>query len=53
MYRSPARAIAFVDKRPVRLEIDGSAAEVTLLEAVNGFALRLPGGQHKAKLDFR
>ena len=46
-YQSTARAIAILDRRPVRIEIDGAPAQPTLLEAAPGrYALLLPRGQH-------
>jgi hypothetical protein len=52
-YGSSARACALVDTKPVRLEIDGAASQPRLLEFPGGFALWLPSGQHKIRLNFR
>ena len=51
-YRSSSRALAVLDRRPVRLEIDGAGQTVAavLLEhtdsAAPAYTLRLPRGQH-------
>jgi hypothetical protein len=46
-YRSSARAIAILNRRPVRLDVDGAEAPVAAVEAGRGaWALMLPRGQH-------
>ena len=51
-YRAEARAIALVDRRPARLEIDGAVEEPQLLEARRHWALLLPRGRHEVRLSF-
>jgi hypothetical protein len=46
-YSSASRALAVLDRRPARLEIDGAPAHLELLEdGPNRFAFSLPRGQH-------
>jgi hypothetical protein len=49
-YRSSGRAFAVVDKRPRRVEIDGTAAQPQVLDIVSGFTLGLPRGQHSIRI---
>jgi hypothetical protein len=49
-YRSSARAFAVIDKRPHRVEIDGTAAQPRVLDTVSGFTLSLPRGQHLVRI---
>jgi hypothetical protein len=49
-YRSDARAFAVVEKRPHRVEIDGTAAQPQMLDTVSGFTLWLPRGQHSVRI---
>ncbi len=50
-YRSTARAIAVVDKRPGRVMIDGAPAASQPLESGPSWALLLPRGQHVATVE--
>jgi len=45
-YRSQARALALLDRRPLRVEVDGEAVQARVEEASGRFALHLPRGQH-------
>ncbi|MBI4874169.1 MAG: hypothetical protein HY822_06005 [Acidobacteria bacterium] len=45
-YRSASRALALVDRKPARLEVDGVSAECRGIEAGAGYVLFLPRGQH-------
>jgi hypothetical protein len=45
-YRSGSRALAVVERKPARLEIDGEAANVEGVGLASGFVLFLPRGQH-------
>jgi hypothetical protein len=45
-YRSASRALAVVERKPARLEIDGEAAGVEGVDLAAGFVLFLPRGQH-------
>jgi hypothetical protein len=49
-YRSSARAFAMVDKRPRSVQIDGKAVQAKVLDAVYGFTLCLPRGQHSVRI---
>jgi hypothetical protein len=49
-YQSAARALALLNARPRKLEIDGSAIDPKLLESGHGFILTLPRGQHVVQL---
>lgn len=50
-YSSSSRAIAILDKRPGRVEIDGATAQAEVFEAGKGrFRLFLPRGQHLVSL---
>jgi hypothetical protein len=50
-YRSPARALALVDKRPARIEVDGETTKIAIREAGNAYLLPLPRGQHLVSLE--
>lgn len=50
-YSSTARALAVLDRRPVRLEIDGASAEPQVRKGAGGWLLRLPRGQHLVSLE--
>lgn len=50
-YRSQARALALVDKRPARIEVDGENTKVDVREAGNAYLLLLPRGQHLVSLE--
>jgi hypothetical protein len=45
-YESSARAMAMLDRRPGKLEIDGFEEKPRLLESAGGWVLLLPRGQH-------
>lgn len=45
-YQNPSRALAVVERKPARLQIDGAEAEVTGIDSPAGFVLFLPRGQH-------
>ncbi len=45
-YRNEGPALALFDKRPVKIEVDGSPRDAAVTKAENGFAVRLPRGQH-------
>ncbi|HZT38255.1 MAG TPA: hypothetical protein VFA28_10170 [Bryobacteraceae bacterium] len=47
-YQSNSRALAYMSKRPARLEIDGAPANILMF----GNTLALPNGQHLARIDF-
>ncbi len=49
-YASPSRAIAVVDVRPARLEVDGSPMQPPVLESGAKWAILLPRGQHLVTL---
>jgi hypothetical protein len=45
-YECASRAVALVDRKPARLEIDGADAPLTFLASGNRYSLLLPRGQH-------
>ena len=45
-YECASRAVAVVDRKPSRLEIDGADAALAFLESGNRYSLLLPRGQH-------
>ena len=45
-YQSSARAVATVDFKPTRIEIDGALVELKLIEAGPNYVVQLPKGQH-------
>lgn len=45
-YASPARAFAVMDRKPVRVEVDGGAVRPEFLASARGWSLSLPRGQH-------
>jgi hypothetical protein len=49
-YQSNARALALLNARPGKIEIDGAPAGEELLESAASFVLRLPRGQHVVTL---
>jgi hypothetical protein len=49
-YQSTARAVALLNARPSKVEIDGAPAGEALPESAAGFVLRLPRGQHIVQL---
>jgi hypothetical protein len=50
-YESASRALAVLDARPARVEIDGEAAAVQVLEERDRYILYLPRGQHLVSVD--
>ncbi|MEN6603774.1 MAG: hypothetical protein ABFD86_15295, partial [Bryobacteraceae bacterium] len=50
-YRSQARALALVDKRPARIDVDGETAKVDVRETGSAYLLLLPRGQHLVSLE--
>ncbi len=50
-YQSSARAIAIVNVRPTKLEIDGAAVETEFQQSGRGFVLLLPRGQHVVNVE--
>ena len=49
-YQSNARAVAVLNTRPTKLEIDGSASDQTILESGSSFVVMLPRGQHVVQI---
>jgi len=49
-YRSGSRAVAILDHRPRRVEVDGSPRPVVTLDSDAGYALLLPRGEHLANV---
>jgi hypothetical protein len=49
-YRSNARAVALLNARPHKIEVDGAAAGEELRESGANFVLTLPRGQHVVQL---
>jgi len=45
-YENASRALALLDRKPARLEIDGAAAGMTVLPSDKRYSLLLPRGQH-------
>jgi len=45
-YQSSSRALALVDRKPVRLELDGGDALLSFLASGGNYTLVLPRGQH-------
>jgi hypothetical protein len=51
-YTSSSRAAAVLDRRPARMEIDGQAAAIDLVEAPGGrYVVRLPQGRRHVRLE--
>ena len=50
-YQSSARAMAIVNVRPSKLEIDGAAVEAEFPQSGRGFLLILPRGQHVVRVE--
>jgi hypothetical protein len=50
-YRSSSRAIAVLNTRPRRLEIDGAPIQPRIAESGPNFVLVLPRGQHVVEID--
>ena len=49
-YASAARALALLNARPHKLEIDGAPSDPKLSASGAGFILTLPRGQHVVQL---
>ena len=49
-YESSARALALLNARPRKLEIDGAPSDPKLRESGSGFVLTLPRGKHVVQL---
>jgi hypothetical protein len=49
-YQSSARALALLNARPRKLEIDGAPSDPKLVESGSSFVLTLPRGQHVVQL---
>ncbi|HTS50375.1 MAG TPA: hypothetical protein VMH05_20660 [Bryobacteraceae bacterium] len=50
-YQSSARAMAIVNVRPSKLEIDDAAVQAEFLQSGRGFVLMLPRGQHVVRVE--
>jgi len=50
-YESSARALAIIDRRPARFQIDGAPANPKVLDCGSNFTLVLPRGQHVVQLE--
>lgn len=51
-YESSARVVALLDRRPVRVAVDGAVIEPDLMAASRHWSLRLPRGRHMVTLQF-
>ncbi|HEX8986183.1 MAG TPA: hypothetical protein VF767_12135 [Bryobacteraceae bacterium] len=51
-YRTYSRAIAVLDRKPVRQQIDSGDAPLDIIDASGPFVLALPRGQHLVELFF-
>jgi hypothetical protein len=51
-YRSSARAIALLDRRPAQVVVDGAVIEADLVAGKRHWSLRLPRGIHTVSLSF-
>jgi hypothetical protein len=52
VYSSGARAMATLDRKPLRLTLDGHATDLDLIgEAGGAWVLRLPRGRHTAAIE--
>jgi hypothetical protein len=49
-YQSSARALAILNARPGKLEIDGAACDPKLRDSGSGFVITLPRGKHVVQL---
>jgi hypothetical protein len=49
-YQSNSRALAMLNARPHKIEIDGASSNAALIESGAGFVLSLPRGQHIVQL---
>jgi len=52
-YQSSARAIAILDRKPLRLELDGVEEAPRLLASGQNYSLALPRGQHLVVIETR
>ena len=52
-YQSSARAIAILDRKPLRLELDGVEEAPRLLASGQNYSLSLPRGQHLVVIETR
>ncbi len=50
-YRSDSRALAILDTRPMKVEIDGELAKPELLESGRNTVMLLPRGQHLVSME--
>ncbi|MGI8743816.1 MAG: hypothetical protein ACR2NN_14830 [Bryobacteraceae bacterium] len=50
-YRCDSKALALLDTRPLKVDIDGAAAHPELLESGHNFAMMLPRGQHLVTIE--
>jgi len=50
-YRASARALAVLDRRPGKLEIDGVQIEPRIIHTEDRYVLFLPRGQHVVTLE--
>ncbi len=51
-YKTPARAIAVLDRKPVRQQIDTVEAPLAWIDSAGPFIVALPRGQHLVVLGF-
>ena len=49
-YQSNTRAVAVLNTRPSKLEVDGAASSETILESDSNFVVLLPRGQHVVQI---
>ena len=49
-YQSASRAIAVVERRPLRVEVDGLDIAINVLPSGGYWALMLPRGKHMVKI---
>jgi hypothetical protein len=45
-YDSASRAFALIDRKPMRLEVDGAGASLAFVTGANRYSILLPRGQH-------
>ncbi len=50
-YQSSSRALAILDRKPNRLEIDGAEKKVEVLSSGRNYSLSLPRGQHLVTIE--
>ena len=51
-YQSNSKALAILDTRPMKLDIDGAGAKPELLESGRNWVMMLPRGQHLISIGF-